>query len=300
MSLLNVKEQVNFDIVDKFSSYNKMIRFFAIMLKFKNYKLTGELTNGRMLTFKEVNNAEIQYLKVLEENMFSCENKKKIATLSTFVYTDGLIRLKTKIVERDDSFGFLCPIVLDSKHRAVKLIIRETHENMCHAGVQTVLCQIREKFWIMSSRKVVSSVIKKCVICKRYNSKPMQVNPAPLPIHRVKDAAVFEVTGIDFAGQVYLRGQQKAWICLYTCAIYRAVHLELVTSLSTNDFLASFRRFIGRRGRPAIVYSANGTNFIGAENAFNNLNWEIIANYSQPRQIDWRFNPQTASWWGGW
>ncbi|XP_043472735.1 uncharacterized protein LOC122505290 [Leptopilina heterotoma] len=232
--------------------------------------------------------------------MFFRENKEKLSTLSTFVHSDGLIRLKTRILERDDSFGFLCPIVLDSSNQVVKLLIRETHENMGHAGVQTVMCQIREKFWILSSRKTVRSVIKKCVVCNRYNSKPLSVNPPPLPVHRVKDAAVFEVIGVDFAGPVYLRGQTKAWICLYTCAIYRAVHLELVTSLSTNNFLESLRRFIGRRGRPSIVYSDNGTNFVGAENAFEDLNWDVIANYSQARQIDWRFNPPTASWWGGW
>ena len=127
---------------------------------------------------------------------------------------------------------------------AVKLLIRETHETMCHARVQTVMCQLREKFWILSTRKALRSIIKKCVICNRYNSKPMQVLPAPLSIHRVKDAAVFEVIGVDFAVPVYLRGQKKAWICLYTCAIYRVVYLELVTSLSTNDSSQSVRKSV--------------------------------------------------------
>ena len=73
-----------------------------------------------------------------------------------------------------------------------------------------------------------------------------------------------------------------------------------MTSLSTNDFLASFRRFIGRRGRPATVYSDNGTNVVGADTAFEKLNRETVAKYSQVRQIDWRFNLPISSWWGGW
>ena len=116
------------------------------------------------------------------------------------------------------------------------------------------------------------------------------------PVHRVKDAAVFEVTGVDFAGPVSLRRMQKVWIC----AVYRPVHLELVSSLTTQAFLDSFRRFIGRRGRPSIVYSDNGTNFAGAHNAFKSLNWDIMARYSSAKQIDWRFNPPSAAWWGGW
>ncbi|XP_033222835.1 uncharacterized protein LOC117176691 [Belonocnema kinseyi] len=97
----------------------------------------------------------------------------------------------------------------------------------------------------------ISAVLKRASNWKAPG--PDMVHPAPLPIHLVKDAAIFKVIGVDFPGPVYLRGQKKAWICLYTCAIYRAVHLELVSSLSTNDFLASFRRFLGCRGRPTIV-----------------------------------------------
>ena len=126
------------------------------------------------------------------------------------------------------------------------MLIRETHEKLCHAGVQIVMSQFREKFWIFSIRKIVKSIIDKCVICKRFNVKSVKADPPPLPVHRVKDASVFEVTGIDFAGPVYLRGQQKGWICLFTCAMYHAVHLELVTSLSTDEFLGCLRRFYAR------------------------------------------------------
>lgn len=128
----------------------------------------------------------------------------------------------------------------------------------------------------------------------------MKTSPIPLPIQRVRDASIFEVTGVDLAGPIYLKGRQKGWICLYTCAVYRAVHLELVTSISTNEFLGTFRRFIARRGRPRIMYSDNGTNFVGADNAFSELNWQVISEYSTAKRIDWRFNPPTAAWWGGW
>ena len=50
---------------------------------------------------------------------------------------------------------------------------------------------------------------------------------------------------------------------LFTCAVYRAVHLELILSLSTNSFLQGLRRFIARRGRPKIIYSDHGSNFVG-------------------------------------
>lgn len=289
-----------FKFSEKMSSYTGLIRFFAIMIRFKNFKIRKKIYKGSRLTFKEIAETEIKLLRQLQRGMFLPEKDPKLSTMDTFLHSDGLIRIKTKIVERDDSFPFLCPIVLGGKHEIVELLIRESHENLCHAGVQTVMCYLREKFWILSMRESVKSVIRKCIICKRYNAQRLNADPSPLPVNRVKDATVFEIVGVDSAGPLYLKNQQKGWICLYTCAVCRAVHLELVTSMSTKEFLESFRRFIARRRRPNIMYSDNGKNFVGANNAFNALNWEIISKYSNAKQIDWRFNPPTAAWWGGW
>lgn len=89
-------------------------------------------------------------------------------------------------------------------------------------------------------------------------------------------------------------------IVLFTCAVFRAVHLELVTALSTDAFLQTLRRFIARRGRPSVIYSDNGTNFVGAENALSNINWEVISSTVATQKIRWKFNPPSAAWWGGW
>ena len=45
----------------------------------------------------------------------------------------------------------------------------------------------------------------------------------------------------------------------------RAVYLELAQSLCTVDFLFTFRRFVILHGKPKIMFSDNGTNFVGAE-----------------------------------
>lgn len=63
--------------------------------------------------------------------------------------------------------------------------------------------------------------------------------------------------------------------------VYRAVRTEMVTSLSTNCFMQALKRFAARRGRPRTIYSDNRTNFVGAKNAFSQLDWdEILSNFS--------------------
>ena len=52
---------------------------------------------------------------------------------------------------------------------------------------------------------------------------------------------------------------------MFVCMAVKAVHLELVTKLTTEVFIATFRRFIARRGCPTDVFSDHGTNFVGAD-----------------------------------
>ena len=79
---------------------------------------------------------------------------------------------------------------------------------------------------------------------------------------------------------------------------YRAVHLELVTSISTQEFLFAFRRFICRRGRPSTIFS-DDTNFEGADNYFRLIDWDIVVKTYASEPITWKFNPPAGPWWGG-
>ena len=54
-------------------------------------------------------------------------------------------------------------------------------------------------------------------------------------------------------------GQEKVYICLYTCANTRAVHLEVVTDLTVPTFVAVFRRFASRKSLPKVMISDNAS-----------------------------------------
>ncbi|XP_070515344.1 uncharacterized protein [Cardiocondyla obscurior] len=134
--------------------------------------------------------------------------KKENEIFNRFSSFDKMIR----IVMRNDVYNFRYPIILPGKHRIVSIIIKEKHENLKHAGVEILMNVLREEYWIIGGRKVIRSVITKCMICRRHDAKPCQTVNAPLPVDRIKDAAVFEVIGVDFTGPIYLKGGKKAWI----------------------------------------------------------------------------------------
>lgn len=295
----------NFVLFNRYSEYSKIVRIVAwcrrFILNVKIKKLEKEkrkLTN--FITYDEILNSEKLLLKLAQKEMFLNEKDDKLKYLDVFKDESGLLRVKTKIFNREDDRNFRCPVVLDSSHCFVLRLIEETHRNLKHAHIQILINSLRENYWILSVRRKVRSVVSKCVICKRYNVKRMESEKSPLPIERVRDAAVFEVVGIDLAGPLYLKGNKKAYVCLFTCAVYRAIHLELLSSLSTPTFIKGFCRFIARRGRPSDVFTDNGTNFVGTENNLEKLNWDNIVNNSSVQRIKWHFNPPSAPWWGGW
>ncbi|GFW09361.1 uncharacterized protein TNCV_2066201 [Trichonephila clavipes] len=155
---------------------------------------------------------------------------------------------------------FRLPIILPSNHPVVKALIIYKHVQLGHAGIQMLMYTLRESYWIPKGRKTIKEVIKTCIICKRFNAKLISVSEGLLPQDRVRDAAVFEIIGLDLAGLLFLKNGEKNWILILTCAVYRAIHLELLTSVSTESFLLGLSRFIARRGRPSVIYSDNGTN----------------------------------------
>ena len=54
-------------------------------------------------------------------------------------------------------------------------------------------------------------------------------------------------------------------MCLFTCLVTRAVHLEVAHSMEVDDFLRCFSKFVSIRGRPVVVYTDNGLNLQAGE-----------------------------------
>jgi len=135
-----------------------------------------------------------------------------------------------------------------------------------------------------------------------------------LPPARLREAIPFSNTGIDFCGPFYVkerkyrnRAKIKTYVSVFICMSIKAIHLELVSDLSTDGFLAAFRRFISRRGLPEHVYSDNGTNFVGANNQLKEIyallnsekHKELVNKFSSEHRISWHFIPPHAPHFGG-
>jgi len=132
---------------------------------------------------------------------------------------------------------------------------------------------------------------------------------ADLPAARVQQGRPFARVGVDYAGPLQMRELRlrksrsyKVYVAVFVCLAVKAVHLEPVTDLSTDAFLAAFDRFIARRGLPSDIFSDCGTNFIGADKQL-----QLLINSTDGQEAlsgshaacQWHFNPPSAPHFGG-
>ena len=170
------------------------------------------------------------------------------------------------------------------------------------------MCNIRHKYWIPQGRAIVRSVLHSCLICCRNEGGPYQKpSITPLPSIRVRESKPFSRTGLDYLGPMYIKtseGSKKVWVCLFTCLVIRAVHLEIVLDISTEEFLLALKRFVSQRGTPVEIISDNALQFRAANSMLdlvwkNMLTSEDLQNYISNSGIKWTFIVEMAPWTGG-
>ena len=198
---------------------------------------------------------------------------------------DGVWRCGGRLGNSDLPYHTKYPILLPRSHCFTLLVVRRAHQRVQHSGVKDTLTEVRSRYWIPQGRAFVREYINHCVICRRFSASHYKPPPPPpLPDFRVKRSAPFSAVGVDYAGPLtvkqtvltsstaclkggrnaYTSYSVKIWVCLFTCCVTRAVHIELVTNLSSNSFLDCFKRFVSRRGLPSLIISDNGTTFQSA------------------------------------
>ncbi|XP_062542560.1 uncharacterized protein LOC134210532 [Armigeres subalbatus] len=242
-----------------------------------------------MLSSAELNATQAVLIKLAQADGFKDElkelhsgnaisKKSPLRRLSPILDPEGIIRVGGRLNLLEQPYIMKHPILLPNPHPYTRLLATLHHLRLIHGGGRVTLASMREYFWPIRGRRLVRSIIHACFRCTRASPVPATQQLGQLPIHRIRPSRPFCITGMDFAGPVYLKAihkrasPAKAYICIFVCFSTKAVHIELVGDLSTSAFLAAFRRFVSRRGRPTDVYSDNGKNFEGAKTSWSTFN----------------------------
>ena len=141
-------------------------------------------------------------------------------------------------------------------------------------------------------------------MCRKTTGELYKIpDPPPLLAIQTSDLHPFTVTGVDFTGAIYVKSMQgplKVYICLFTCASTRAIHLEVVTNLSVPTFIEAFHRFTSRKSLPKIMISDNASTYQSAAEEFTQLlKSPNLEEQLSKREVQWKFIPKRAPWYGG-
>ena len=239
----------------------KFVRKLKIRRKWLNEATSSEL----MIQAETLWIVESQY-KLIENTKFELWKRQ----LDLFVDSKGIWRCSGRLINTELPYSTKHPVLLPSNHHFTILVIMDCHKRVLHNGVKDTLTELRARFWVVRGRSVVKQIIRRCTICKRIEGLPYRPpKPPPLPRFRVAEEPPFTHTAVDFAGPLFLKvnkicEESKVWICLYTCCVVRAVHLDIVPNLSTEAFFRSVKRFAARKGLPRRFLSDNGKTFKSA------------------------------------
>ena len=237
--------------------------------------------------------------------------RSSILNLNPVLDKDGLFRVGGRLTQSCLSVDEKHPVIVPKKSHLSTLLIRHYHEQIKHQGRHITEGSIRSAgFWIVGGKRHISSILHQCVKCRRLR-RNVSSQMSDLPVDRVQPTPPFTYVGVDTFGpwEVIARrtrgghANSKRWAILFTCLTCRAVHIEVVDSMSSSAFINAFRRFIAIRGEVKEIRSDQGTNFVGATDDLGidvvRVGVDPVKTFLHDRGISWVFNPPHSSHMGG-
>ena len=247
----------------------------------------------------EILEAEKIWVKLTQEDTDKTQKEilYSLRQLGPYVDESGIVRLKGRLQNADISDSSKIPMWLPAHSYFTDLVVKHYHLINGHCGASHTLADIREKFWISTGKSVVMKIIRNCMVCKKFRTRPF-VRPemAPLPGERVGEISnPFRNVGLDSFGPIpFMVGEEtvKGHCYLFTCMQTRAIHLELVPNLNLEEFLLAYERFVARFSTPEIILSDNALQFKAAEKALCQKTNHLISPV-------WKFISSLSPWKGG-
>ena len=315
------------ELIEKFSSYKKLLRVTAYVLRFVDGLRKRKIVKLKIPTAQELTWSFYKLVEIIQRQSFSeeiCKIQKSLVLpsnlqrLTPFIHdfvedqrAFSLLRVGGRLLNAPLPYDTKFPLLLPKGTAFVTLYLRNLHISNCHAGSKALVSLLRDKIWLINAKEECSRIVRKCVHCFRYKPKLMTQIMGNLPTDRVRAVRPFVIVGVDFCGPVNvtlrIRGKPpiKMYIAVYVCFTSKAVHLELVSDLTSDAFILSFQRFAARRGLPTKVYCDNATNFVGAsrglkelEEAFRSQADDLVK-YAAERNVEFIFIPPRAPHFGG-
>ena len=323
-------------LIHRFSSISKIERILVFVFRFyskvrnpigrpSRILSSSQIVNATQNTFvtrDEIWNVLTTIIRLVQQASFASEIEclannrplnvnSKLLNLTPFLDQSKLLRVGGRNHHGNFSENQRHQIILPSDSQLTTLLMEREHKRLLHAAPLLLLGHFRNTYWPLNGRRLAKRIYHNCVTCFRTNPTIQHQIMGSLPRERIDFERPFLNAGVDFGGPITTlkssgRGAKtdKSYICLFVCFATRATHIEAVSDLSSEAFLAALHRLGSRRGYPENIYSDQGKNFKGADRKIEQQFKELIGlsrvqNCLASWQIKWHFIPQNSPHMGG-
>ncbi|XP_046142183.1 uncharacterized protein LOC123987906 [Osmia bicornis bicornis] len=305
------------EILNRYSCIAKLRRIVAYCLRFKkDYRRKGPLTA------EEIHNADERIVKLIQASTFAQEihclknrtelhPKSKVLSLQPFLDDHGILRVGGRLQNASISLEQKHPMLLPKNNHVTDLILRQAYLKGHHTGINATLCNVRQRYWPIDGKGQIKRIVRQCVRCLRIRPPAINYVMGSLPATRVSEFRPFYNSGVDYCGPFYIKEKRyrnrtrlKIYVAIFICFSTKAVHLEVVSDMTTEAFISALKRLVARRGLCRNIYSDNGTNFVGANNELSEVydmlrNNERVQHFLADKGISWHFIPAFSPNFGG-
>ena len=298
--------------VSQYSSLNKLLKVTSLVIKFikllrkqpvDTASLRGEAS--RYWLQKEQQkflNAEVDFLN---KSQVTTPVPTLVRDLNLFLDKHGLVRAKGRLSKCNNvPYHIQNPVLLPRNSFLSELYVRNFHLQCKHLGVSSTLNTLRTHgFWLPRGRATVKRMLSTCYVCKKLNSLSFRYPKRTDFIgDRVNFTHPFDHTGIDHTGSFNVAiGNEicKMYLVIFTCLNIRAVHIELVPSLSVQHFLLAFIKFVNAHCHPSVIYTDNASNFVSAGKMLGSTKFDNpFTEYLEQNNVKHHKIPAYSAWVG--
>lgn len=240
----------------------------------------------------------------------SLPRNSSLIALNPIIDEKGLLRVGGRLKRGYLSINERHPLIIPKNHHVAILLVRHFHEAVKHQGRHFTAGALQSAgYWIIGGKRLISSLLHKCIKCRRLRGKYQCQLMSDLPADRLQPSPPFTFIGLDTFGPWSIvtrktRGgasNSKRWAVLFTCLYTRAIHIEVIEELSF--FINCLRRFISLRGNVKEIRSDRGSNFVGATEDLDvnviNVEDNPVREFLYDQKVTWIFNPPHSSHMGG-
>ena len=237
---------------NRYSSFDRLLRTVAWLRRFVHNCTHQGREKADRLTTRELDEARKVLLRLSQAQTFSdvlgylrkgneLPRRCQLLALRPLVDDNGLLRVGGRLQKADLGYDTAHPLILNVKSGLVRLLAKQVHPQAKHAGPAAMLAILAEQYCIPGDKKLLRAISRSCTACQQAYAHTATQMMGQLPADRVRPAPPFSVVGLDFAGPFLCkRGNPrkptlvKAYACVFVCFVSKAVHLELVSDLTTD------------------------------------------------------------------